>query len=165
MRNLFVRSMLAPALLLVSLAGCEGLISGGDEAQRQQYRVAVDRWEQANIASYSYVVELFCACAPAADLRPVRVTVQNGAVVSRTYVSDNPAQRTPAPEAVFGPYDTVEELFAAVNNSIGQDADVLNVVYHPEYGLPTLLQFDPDSSDPDDHLIVQVTGFTPATAS
>jgi hypothetical protein len=165
MKTSFVRSMLAPALLLSALAGCDGLISSGDDVQREQYRIATARWEDAGVSSYSYVFELACACAPTSELRPVRVTVQNGAVVSRVYESNDPAQRTPASEAVFGPYDTVEELFAAVQNSIGRSSDVLNVVYHPTYGVPTLLQWDPDSADADDHLVFQVTGFAPATAS
>lgn len=165
MKTRFVRWMLAPALLLGALAGCEGLLSDGDDVQREQYDLATGRWEAANVTSYSYVLSLACACAPLSELRNVRVTVQDGAVVSRVYESNNPAQRTPASEAVFGPYDTVEELFAAVQNSIRGDADILNIVYHPTYGVPTLLQWDPDSTDPEDHLVIEVSGFTPATGS
>lgn len=162
MKRRFVRPMLAPALLLAALAGCQDLISGGDDVQREQYRIATGRWEDANIASYSYVLQLACECGAPNELRPVRVTVQNGAVVSRRYESNDSTQRTPASEAVFGAYDTVEELFDVVEGSIAGDADVLNVVYHPTYGVPTLLQWDPDGSDADDHLQFQVTGFAPA---
>lgn len=164
MRSGFVRWMLVPALLLSALAGCKDLISGGDDVQREQYRVASSRWEDAGVTSYSYVLELACACAPMSELRAVRVTVQNGAVVDRRYESNDPAQRTPASETVFGPYDTVEELFAAVQTAIGRDSDVLNVIYHPTYGVPMLIQWDPDSADPEDHVVVRVTGFAPAAA-
>lgn len=161
----FVRAMLAPALLLAALGGCKDLISGGDDVQREQYRVAHGRWQDAGVTSYSYVLELACDCAPTSELRAVRVTVQNGTVVERRYESNDPSQRTPASETVFGPYDTVEELFAAVDDAIRRESDVLNVVYHPTYGVPTLLQWDPDSARADDHLVVRVTGFAPAIVS
>lgn len=159
MKTGFVRTVLAPALLLAALGGCKDLVSGGDDVQREQYRVATGRWQDAGLTSYSYVLELACACAPTSELRAVRVTVSNGTVVERRYESNDPAQRAPAPEAVFGPYDTVEELFAAVEEAIERESDVLNVIYHPTYGVPTLLQWDPDSARADDHLVVRVTGF------
>jgi hypothetical protein len=160
MNILRTRTLLAPALLLAALSGCDGLVGGeGDKAQRDELRAARNRWEAANVNSYSYVIELFCVCGSAAQLRPVRVTVVNDAVASRVYESNDPAERTPAPETVFGPYDTVEELFTAVENSIGNDADLLNVAYDPNVGVPVLLQYDPDSGDADDHLIFQISGF------
>lgn len=164
MKTRFVRWMLAPALMLAALAGCKELISGGDDVQRKEYRVATTRWQDANVASYSYVLQLACECGAPNELRPVRVTVQNGAVVSRRYESNDSTQRTPASEAVFGAYDTVEELFAAVETSIAGESDVLNIIYHPTYGVPTLLQWDPDGSDADDFLQFRVTGFAPAAA-
>ena len=160
MKTGFVRTMLAPALLLAALGGCKDLISGGDDVQREQYRVAHGRWQDAALTSYSYVLELACACAPTSELRAVRVTVQNGTVVERRYESNDPSQRTPASETVFGPYDTVDELFAAVDQAIDDESDVLNVIYHLTYGVHTLLQWDPDSATADDHLVVRVTGFS-----
>ncbi len=164
MRSGSVRTVLAPVLLMTALGGCKDLISGGDDVQREQYRIAHDRWEDAALTSYGYVLELACACAPASELRAVRVTVQDGTVVDRRYESNDPSQRTPASESVFGPYDTVEELFRAVNDAIGRDGDVLSVAYHPTYGVPTLLQWDPDGATAGDHLVVRVTGFAPAAA-
>ncbi|HEX6041953.1 DUF6174 domain-containing protein [Longimicrobium sp.] len=166
MKTRLVRWMVMPALLMGALAGCDGVLGGdGDEVQREEYRRATGRWEAANLSSYSYVLTLVCSCAPASELRAVRVTVRDGAVVSRVYESNDPSQRTPASAVTFGPYDTVEELFAVVQNSIGRDADLLNVAYDPTYGVPLLLQWDPDSSDADDNLVFQVAGFTPATGS
>lgn len=161
MKILRMRSLLVLALLPLALAGCDGLLGGdGDQAQRDELAAARSRWATANIDSYSYVITLFCACGTSTELRAVRVTVQDGVVASRVYESNDPAQRTPAPEAIFGPYDTVEELFTAVQNSIGHNADVLNVIYNPSVGVPTLLQYDPDSGDADDHLVFEVSGFT-----
>jgi hypothetical protein len=165
MKNLFVRSVLAPALLLGALSGCEGLLSDGDEVQREQFALANARWDAAELDSYSFVITLVCDCGTATELRPVRVTVEEGSVVSRVYESNNPAERTPAPAAIFGPYDTVEELFDAVETAINGDSDVLNVIYHAEYGAPTLLQWDPSGGGSSDHLIFQVAGLVPTTTA
>jgi hypothetical protein len=163
MKTLFVRSMLAPALLLAALSGCNGLLSDGRDGQREQFSAASSRWDAANISSYSYTLQLACDCGIPALQNTIVVTVQNGTPVSRVYQNSNPA--VTAPENPFGAYDTVEELFAAVEDAIGEEADLLNVVYDPTHGLPVLLQLDPSSSDPDDHLAFQVTGFTAATAA
>src|ERR1043165_7968467 len=94
----------APALLLATLGGCLG---DDDSFQRDKLTAARARWESKNVNSYSYILELQCFCAPSADLRPVLVTVQNGAVASIQYYHENPAQRTPASSEIFGAYDTV----------------------------------------------------------
>jgi len=163
MRIPFVRSAVAPALLLSALAGCEGLLNDGDEAQRQHFAAASARWNAANIDSYTFTLGLACECGTAEELRDVIITVENGVVVSREYEEDE--EGSTAPESIFGPYDTVEELFDVVAESIRIDADLLNVAYHPTYGVPVLLQVDPSSSVADDYLILQVLDFTPTPAT
>jgi hypothetical protein len=153
---------LAPALLLPLLAGCE--LGDNDEFQRQNLSQARLRWEGKNVASYSYILELQCACAPASQLRPVLVTVENGAVTALQYYHQNPAQRTPAPVEVFGPYDTVEELFDIIDDAIDRDADALQVGYDPEYGFPTIASIDYESGGSEQILFV-VSDFEPAAAS
>lgn len=162
MKTRFVRSMALPALLLAAFSACEGLLSDGGEQQRTQFTAANNRWDAANLSSYSYTLNLVCACGTSAELRAVVITVQNGVPVSRIYPGTPP---TNAPASVFADYDTVEELFAAVEDAISGDADLLNVVYDPTYGVPLRLQVDPSTSDPDDHLAFDVTGFAPATAA
>lgn len=163
MRISFVRSALAPALLLSVLAGCDGLLDDGDDAQRQHFAAASARWNAANIDSYTFTLELACECGTTQQLRDVIIRVENGAVVSREYAEDE--EGSAAPESIFGPYDTVEELFEVVAESIRIDADLLNVAYHPTYGLPVMLQVDPSNSVADDYLIVQVLDFTPTPAT
>ena len=155
-------TMLLPVLLLSSLSGCKDLLGASDDVQRTELRNAEARWQAAGIQSYEFVLLLNCACGDPDELRNVRVRVENGVPVSRTYESE---PFGPAPEAIFGPYDTAEELFSAVRGAIGREADLLNVVYHSTYGVPLLLQLDPDVDDPDDHLAFQVTGFESATTS
>lgn len=162
MKTLFVRSMALPALMLAALSGCEGLLSDGNEQQRDQFRVASTRWEAAGLDSYSYTLQLICACGTPTELRDVLITVEDGVPVSRMYEGNPP---TNAPASIFGAFDTVDELFAAVEEAIEGDPDLLNVIYDPTYGVPLLLQWDPSSGDPDDHLAFELAGFAPATAA
>ena len=114
------RWMMVPALLLSTLAGCS--LGDDDSFQRQNLQQARTRWDTKDVASYSYILELQCFCAPASQLSPVLVTVQNGAVASLQYWDEDPEDRTPAPASVFGPYDTVEELFDFIADAISRSA-------------------------------------------
>jgi hypothetical protein len=154
--------MLASALVLAALSGCEGLLDDGDQEQTRQFQAALARWEALNVDDYTFTLALACECAERSALRDVVVTVVNGAVVSRQY-DETPVG--PAPEAIFGRYDTVEELFDVVAEGISQDADLLNVAYHPTFGVPIVLQLDPDTSVGDDYLIFEVRDFKVTPAS
>ena len=155
------RWMMVPALLLSTLAGCS--LGDDDSFQRQNLQQARTRWDTKDVASYTYILELQCFCAPASELKPVLVTVNNGAVVSLQYWNENPNNRPPAPAAIFGPYDTVEELFALVDDAIDRDADVLQVGYNSEYGFPEAVNVDYEAGG-SEQLLFFVTQFTPAAA-
>lgn len=155
------RRMMVPALLLSTLAGCG--LGDDDSFQRQNLQQARTLWDSKDVASYSYILELQCFCAPASELKPVLVTVNNGAVASVQYWDENPSKRTPAPATVFGPYDTVEELFALVDDAIDRDADVLQVSYNAEYGFPQAVNVDYEAGG-SDQLLFFVTEFSPAGA-
>lgn len=156
------RWIAAPVLLLAMLAGCN--LGNDDTFQRQELARAQARWNSKNISSYSYVLELQCFCAPASQLMPVLVTVQNGTVASLQYWNEDPSKRTPAPASVFGPYDTVQELFDVIADAIDRDADVLQVGYDEEYGFPDVVNVDYQAGGSEQKLFF-VTRFTPATTS
>jgi hypothetical protein len=150
---------MAPVLLLVALASCK--LGDTDAFQVQKLNESRARWNSKNVDSYSYVLELECFCAPASELEPILVTVQDGAVVSLQYWDENPAQRTPAPASIFGEYDTVEELFDFVADAIDRNADVLQVGYDAEYGFPNVVNVDYTAGGSEQKLFF-VTQFTPA---
>jgi len=156
------RWMTVPALLLATVLG--GCLGDSDSFQRDNLNQARTLWDSKNVSSYSYILELQCFCAPASQLLPVLVTVQNGAVASVQYWDEDPADRTPAPASVFGPYDTVEELFDFVAEAIRQDADVLQVGYDPEYGFPNVVNVDYESGG-SEQLLLFITQFAPAPAT
>lgn len=155
------RWMMVPALLLSTLTGCS--LGNDDSFQRQNLQQARTKWDSKDVASYSYILELQCFCAPASELKPVLVTVNNGAVVSLQYWNENPNNRPAAPAAIFSPYDTVEELFALVADAIDRDADVLQVGYNSEYGFPEAVNVDYEAGG-SEQLLFFVTEFTPAAA-
>jgi hypothetical protein len=155
------RWMMIPVLLLSTPAGCG--LGDDDSFQRQNLQQARTKWDSRNVASYSYVLELQCFCAPASELKPVLVTVNNGAVASLQYWDETPSKRTPAPASIFGAYDTVEDLFALVDDAIDRDADVLRVGYNPEYGFPEAVSVDYEAGG-SEQLLFYVTQFKPATA-
>lgn len=162
MMKVRMKWMILPALLLSALAGCE--IADDDGFQLDKLNQARTLWNGKDVDSYSYVLELQCFCAPANDLRPVVVTVQNGAVQSVLYDSENPAQRTPAPASIFGTLDTVEELFAFVEDAIDRDADLLQVGYDAEYGFPNVINVDYQQGGSEQKLLF-ISEFTPTPAS
>ena len=156
------RWIAAPALLLAALAGCA--LGDDDGVQNQKLAEARTLWDRQDVGSYSYLLELECFCAPASQLEPVLVTVQNGAATSVVYWDDDPADRTPAPAELFAPYDTVEELFEIVEDAIRRDADVLQVGYDRDYGFPNVINVDYQAGG-SDQMLLFVTEFTPATGS
>jgi hypothetical protein len=155
------RWMMLPVLLLAVMAGCLG---DDDTFQRDKLSAARTLWDEKNVSSYTYILELQCFCAPASQLEPVLVTVQNGAVASLQYWDEDPADRTPAPASVFGPYDTVEELFDFVAEAISRDANVLQVGYDPEYGVPNVVNVDYESGG-SEQVLLFISQFTPTPAS
>lgn len=157
MKTKLVRSMLASGLAVAALSGCEGLLNDGDQEQSRQFRAASARWESLDIRDYTFTLSLACVCGDPDDLRDIIVVVENGVVVSREYDEDEP--RDAAPEEIFGAYDTVEELFDVVARGISRDADVLNVGYHPTYGIPVIFQVDPSTTVSDDYILFEVLDF------
>lgn len=160
--TLRTRWIAAPALLLATLAGCE--LGDDDSFQNRKLAEARTLWDRKDVASYSYILELECFCAPAEQLQPVLVTVRNGAAASVVYWDDNPANRPPAPAAIFGPYDTVEELFDMIEDAIDRDADLLQVGYDRDYGFPTVINVDYEAGGSDQKLLF-VTEFKPITGT
>src|SRR5262245_33932657 len=95
------RRSIVLAALLPALSACGNPFSptaGG------QLRRAEARWHASGISSYSMVVERSCFCGQP-YVGPARVLVQNGAVVSVTFLPD------PTQSVGVNGYPTVESLF------------------------------------------------------
>lgn len=120
----------AAALLPLALAlqGCAELVTLD---RTTTLRASQSLWAGAGLSSYGYTVTRECVC-PAAAREPVRVEVRDGAPASATVL----ATGAPAPPEHFGAFDTVEELFAFVEQAVRDDAFAIQATYDDTRGFP-----------------------------
>ena len=140
----------AAAAALALSAAC-GLITGtGDDDDEEALRSAQVRWNSARVQDYSVVVQHLCFCG---YVRPVRITVRAGAVVS----SVDAETGEPAPS-----YATVRDvagLFTLIRKAIDDGADKLEVTYDAQLGYPTFINIDYITNAVDDELQVRTSEF------
>ena len=113
------------------------------------------RWNERRPASYRYTVSRSCECM-AETTAPVIVTITNGAVASRRYVSTG-ADVAPAYAAL---YPTIDELFAIIDEARRDHVASLDVTYDPTWGFPTHVSIDRNASMVDDEILYVVSAFT-----
>lgn len=135
--------------VIIALTSACGLITGtGDDDD--DLRDAQARWNSARVQDYSVVVQHLCFCG---YVRPVRVTVRGGAIVSS--VDAETGEAVPS-------YATVRDiagLFTLIRKAIDDGADKLNVKYDSELGYPTLIDIDYITNAVDDELTVKTSEF------
>ena len=151
-----------PLLATVAAAGCLNP-TGDDGLHRTELARSRAVWADSAISSYTYAMAVQCACENNLNGRDVRVSVQNGAATGVTYTDTNP--ETVAPPAPFAPYDTVEDLFALIDDAISRGADVLQVGYDPALRYPNIINVDYDIRTPGDEVLVLVGELTESTGS
>lgn len=115
-------------------------------------------WASEEPADYRIDVRRLCFCGFDVT-RAVRVTVHNGAVVSRRYVDDGmPASGAP------DLFPDVAGLFEIVEDAIQRDAHRLDVRYDPALGFPLSIVIDYIEQAVDEELTLQVDAFEALTA-
>lgn len=139
----------APFLAAVSLA-C------GDSTSPEEgdLRAARRRWETAGRLSYSFTLSRSCECTPEMA-GPVRVTVQDGAVVSRVYVSGG----GPVPPVLESAFPSIDGLFELIEEALRQNAYSLDVRYDATLGYPTIISVDYDRQIADDEFVHIVSDY------
>jgi hypothetical protein len=96
------------------------------------------KWAEQQAKEYQFVFRLVCFCIPEFT-RPVVINVREGKIVAVRYADRD--QAPIAPEN-FNRYQTVDELFAIIQQAIEQKAHRINVTYHPKRGAPTSVFID-----------------------
>jgi hypothetical protein len=126
------------SILIAGLTACSSpsAPSGGDQAaelarRQQQFQSTVG-------GNYRITLENSCFC-PIETLKPVRVTVKDGAIADVTRVSDG----TLVPSSSWSAYRTVLQVFAEISTGLTSGARRVVVTYDSTYGYPrdTLIDY------------------------
>jgi len=111
-------------------------------------------WEAQDLVDYRYTLQVGCFCLT--DMtRPVVIEVRDGAVASITYADDGSA----ADAALFERYDSIDDLFAVIDEAEVQDPARLDVTYDEETGVPLSVAIDISELMADEELYLTVTAF------
>lgn len=146
-----IRRFLTAALLVLTACGADGFLASLRFVQTLQ--AARARWESSGIDSYAMTVRRLCFCG---FVEPVRVTVDGGAVVSRTIVSTG----DPVPASLVQYYPDIPGLFAIIEHARANGADGLRFEFHPSYGYPVAINIDWAQNAADDEVTYRTESFT-----
>jgi hypothetical protein len=126
---------LGAALLVVAFGqGCSD--QGPDELLFAQLDAARDVWTRSRPLRYAYTLEQVCDCPPD-EAGPVRIEVDGGSVLSRTYGSG-----AEVPGGLAGLFPTVDQLFALIDDAIAASAWDVRASYDPGTGVPLSVRID-----------------------
>jgi hypothetical protein len=111
-------------------------------------------WESQAIDDYRYTLQVGCFCLVDVT-RPVIVEVKDGQVASITYAEDG----TAADPALFERYDSIDKLFAIINEAEAQEPARLDVTYDEATGVPQSVVIDISEQMADEELYLEVSDF------
>lgn len=142
--------MLRVAVVLVYAVAASQLGEGGPAKQLAEARA---RWAKAAVNRYEMAISVQCFCIGGRS--PARFRI-----VDRKHASPLSGLRR-SDEQLFARYDTVDELFSAIERAITGGAGRLNVRYHTEHGYPVSIFIDGSARVADDELRVEVLELVP----
>jgi len=148
------RLRLTFALLPLLLGGC-GVLGLGEDETRELLERNERVWSANAPSRYRFVLQRLCFC-PQEFTQPVLVTVENGAVVSRTYVLSG----QPLAAQSISLFPAMEGVFAILHEAIERKADRMNASYDGRLGYPTSASIDYVRNAIDDELEFRVSDFT-----
>jgi hypothetical protein len=143
---------LAGIILVLGLTACEGDFGPGEQLEQAQ-----QKWMKNGPASYVVTVRRTCGeCIPEM-IGPVRVTVRDGTIASRIYVTSGES----VPEGMAPLFPSVAELFLMVAELERQKVYKLGVEYDSELGIPIAISVDFHKDVVDDEMGIHVVEFQP----
>ena len=148
-----VRRLAGCMAAAAAISGCGGGGSPTPTGPQADLTRSRGLWSRKGPRSYRYTLQLGCFCAPAST-QPVVIVVRNGAPVSVTTLTGDAL----APGA-FSSYDTIEELFTAIQRTLDGHGKVVRAVYDPSLGFPASASLDPVPMAIDDELTISVRDF------
>jgi hypothetical protein len=137
------------ALVFCLLPACALLNS--DDSRISTSLEGRQAWQALDTDSYTFTYVRSCECLPEMA-GPFDVTVRRGVVTEVSYEGSpvDPASR---------PFYTIEALFDLIQEASEQNADRINVAYHPVLGYPTEIYIDYERNAADEEDIITVTAF------
>jgi hypothetical protein len=113
-------------------------------------------WESMGSRDYTFLLKATCFC-PLGRVSPVVIEVRDGKATSVTYVGDNPPDVF-YPE-LFEEYNTIEKLFAKIQEWIEKGPESFAAEYDEEFGYAKGLSVDPRKNVFDDEFYFRVDNF------
>jgi len=139
------------AVLVALSSGC--LANDAEEFAEQLFQQNLALWEAEGPANYSFHVARGACCGWPTST--IRVLVENGVVVSRTYVSDGlDLEQEYVPE-----YPSLRGLFDIAGAARAQKPVLASIQYDPTYGFIAFMQFDINGSTNTDNFVYAVSEF------
>jgi len=141
------------AVLVALSTGC--LTNDAEEFGEQLFQQNLALWEAEGPANYSFNVARGACCGWPSST--IRVVVENGVAVSRTYVSTgDPLEQQYVPE-----YPTLRGLFDIATAARAQKPVLSSLQYDPTYGFISFMQFDINGTTNTDNFAYSVSEFEP----
>jgi hypothetical protein len=135
-------------LLLIALQ----VGSARADTARQEFTVALHKWQAAGMHDYRFTLFQSCFCPGG---QPLRITVQNDRVLRVTNVRDG---TDALPEAgVQAP--TMDEIFQKIEAAYAKPADHIRLTLNAEYGYPEEVFIDYVAMMADEELRYSISDF------
>jgi hypothetical protein len=139
-------------LISIGLAACSPITD--QNILDSLYETSLEKWQQANLASYEFVLARTCICEVTTE--SVVIVVRNRAVESRTYLETG----DPLPPDLIPRFPDIPGLFDLIRRTRAGDPYRIGIEFDPTYGYPTLIDIDQRLGHLEDNLAYSVTGFT-----
>ncbi len=153
-----IKQLLILSLIMIQV-GCFNKKSNTDQKQTSLEVLTSnrDKWINAKNGEDEYTFEIskYCFCFGAARLSLLFDGEDN---LTSFYAFDNFNLLIDNYEIDENETHTVEQLFLLVENAL-QNADAVSVEYHPEYGIPILIDVDWNELAIDDEVVIKIEDF------
>jgi hypothetical protein len=140
------------ALLASGAISCSNPL-GPEQSELDHARV---RWESRLPVLYEFRFQRGCFCPPEI-VRPVRITVSNGVVISAV----DPDTNEPVDPPLNG-FPTIDDLFDEIQDAIDRDAARIDATYDESFGYPVQVFVDWILNAIDDEMSFQVSDYVEA---